>query len=98
MLRNSFRKFPITVATKAPFHTMISTAPKPKNRDKIISYKKQDGSFTYLINGGALAFYSSKIKKIDGSFMVIDNIDESYIPLHRIRKVAKNNAFVWERK
>ena len=29
-------------------------------------YKKQDGSYYYIINGRLLAFYSSKIKKIDG--------------------------------
>lgn len=43
-----------------------------KNRDQIVPYKKQDGSFTYLINGGALAFYSSKIKKIDGELKVVE--------------------------
>ena len=43
-----------------------------KHRDKIIPYKKQDGTYTYLINGGALAFYSSKIKKIDGEFRVTE--------------------------
>jgi len=40
----------------------------------------------------------NKIKSIEGSFMVLDNEEESNIPLHRIRKVAKNNAVVWERK
>ena len=40
----------------------------------------------------------TKIKKLEGSFMVLDNEEESNIPLHRIRKVAKNNVVVWERK
>jgi len=39
----------------------------------------------------------SKIKMIEGSFMILDNEEESNVPLHRIRKVAKNNAVVWER-
>jgi len=43
-----------------------------KYRDKIIPYKKQDGTYAYLINGGALAFYSNKIKKIDGEFKVTE--------------------------
>ncbi|MBI4452942.1 DUF504 domain-containing protein [Candidatus Woesearchaeota archaeon] len=30
--------------------------------------------------------------------MVLDNVDETNIPLHRIKKVAKNNVAVWERK
>ncbi|MFC2062292.1 DNA methyltransferase, partial [Elusimicrobiota bacterium] len=43
-----------------------------KDRDSIIEYKKQDGTYTYLINGGALAFYSSKIKNIDGELKVVE--------------------------
>jgi len=43
-----------------------------KNRDEIIPYKKRDGSYTYLINGGALAFYSNKIKEIDGELKVVE--------------------------
>jgi len=43
-----------------------------KERNKIITYKKQDGSYTYLINGGALAFYSSKINEIDGESKVTE--------------------------
>ncbi len=39
----------------------------------------------------------NKIKRIEGSFMVLDNDDESNVPLHRIKKVEKNNAVVWER-
>ncbi|MBI2656224.1 DUF504 domain-containing protein [Candidatus Woesearchaeota archaeon] len=39
-----------------------------------------------------------KIKRIEGSFMVLDNEDESNIPLHRVRKVMKNDTVVWERK
>lgn len=40
----------------------------------------------------------TKIKRLEGSFMVLDNIDETNIPLHRIREVTKNNVVVWERK
>ncbi len=43
-----------------------------QSRDKIFPYKKQDGSFAYLINGGVLAFYSSKIRKIDGQSKVTE--------------------------
>ena len=39
-----------------------------------------------------------KIKRLEGSFMVLDNEDESDIPLHRIKKVMKSNEVVWERK
>ncbi len=40
----------------------------------------------------------TKIKKLEGSFMILDNEEESNIPLHRIRKVTKSNIVVWERK
>jgi uncharacterized protein (UPF0248 family) len=40
----------------------------------------------------------TKIKKIEGSFIVLNNEEESNIPLHRIKKVVKNNIAVWERK
>lgn len=43
-----------------------------KERNKIFPYKKRDGSYAYLINGGVLAFYSSKIKKIDGELKVVE--------------------------
>lgn len=43
-----------------------------EERDKLFPYKKQDGSYTYLINGGALAFYSSKVKEIDGELKVVE--------------------------
>jgi len=39
-----------------------------------------------------------KIKRIEGSFMILNNEDESNVPLHRIKKVAKSNIVVWERK
>ena len=40
----------------------------------------------------------TKIKKLEGSFMVLDNEQESNIPLHRVKKVEKNNVVVWERR
>ena len=40
----------------------------------------------------------TKIKRIEGTFMILDNEEESNIPLHRVKKVAKDNVVVWERK
>ena len=40
----------------------------------------------------------NKIKRLEGSFMVLDNTYETNIPLHRIKKVTKNKVAVWERK
>lgn len=39
-----------------------------------------------------------KIKRLEGSFMVLNNEEKSNIPMHRIKKVTKNNEVVWERK
>ncbi|MBS3105977.1 DUF504 domain-containing protein [Candidatus Woesearchaeota archaeon] len=39
-----------------------------------------------------------KIKRIEGTFMVLDNEEETDIPLHRVKKVTKNNEVVWERR
>jgi len=38
-----------------------------------------------------------KIKRLEGLFMIIDNGEETNIPLHRIKKVTKNYVVVWER-
>ena len=40
----------------------------------------------------------TKIKKLEGSFMVLENEEVSSIPLHRIKKVMKNKVVFWERK
>lgn len=39
-----------------------------------------------------------EIKRIEGSFMVLDNEDESNVPLHRIKKVTKEGYVVWQRE
>ena len=40
----------------------------------------------------------TKIKRIEGTFMILNNEEESNIPLHRVKKVAKDNIVFWERK
>lgn len=40
----------------------------------------------------------AKIKRLEGGFMVLDNEEESNVPLHRIKKVMKKDVVVWERK
>lgn len=42
------------------------------DRNKIFVYDKQDGDKTYIINGGALAFYSTKIREVDGEMKVTE--------------------------
>lgn len=39
------------------------------------------------------------IKKVEDNFIIIEkDDDEVNIPLHRIKKVKRNNKLVWERK
>ncbi len=42
------------------------------NSNEVIEYKREDGSKMYLYKGGSLAFYSSKIRKIDGNYQVTE--------------------------
>ncbi len=42
-----------------------------------------------------IKFY--EIKKIEGTFLLLDREEETYIPMHRIREVKKNSKLVWER-
>lgn len=37
-----------------------------ENKDKIITIEREDGGLHYLLNGRLLAFYSSKLKSVDG--------------------------------
>ena len=62
--------------------------------------KPADYSIFYLdrILNKLIQIPYTKIKKIEGSFMILDNEEETNIPLHRIKKVMKNNVAVWGRK
>ena len=46
------------------------------NRDKIYTYEKVDGGKTYIINGGAIAFYSSKLQIVDGEKCVTELLSD----------------------
>jgi len=45
-----------------------------KEPKRIFVYKKTDGNFHYLLNGRILAFYSSKLKKIDGEIKPVRHL------------------------
>ncbi len=47
-----------------------------KNKDKIYTYEKVDGGKTYIINGGAIAFYSSKLQYVDGEKCVTELLSD----------------------
>jgi len=39
-----------------------------------------------------------EIKKIEGNFLLLDGVKETYIPMHRIREVSKKKKIIWKRK
>ena len=43
-----------------------------KSVDKVLEYKREDGTSGYVYKGGALAFYSSKMQMIDGKLSVTE--------------------------
>jgi len=50
------------------------------------------------VNNNEIEINYNKIKKIEGNFMVIEkDLEESNIPLHRIKKIMKNKEVIWQR-
>lgn len=47
-----------------------------KNSEKVIEYKRENGSILYLYKGGSLAFYSNKVKEIDGKKEVTELLSD----------------------
>ncbi len=49
---------------------------KSKTIDKVLEYKREDGSSGYIYKGGALAFYSNKLQMIDGRLTVTELLSD----------------------
>ena len=45
---------------------------KSKQKEKVIEYRREDGSKIYLYKGGALAFYSNKMQELDGKMIITE--------------------------
>jgi len=81
-----------------PTETVKNLKAKSKqNKGKIYVYKKVDGSNMYLYNGGVLAFYSSKIKELDGKKEVTELLTDfwdhiSWAGIAREGEVTLRNA------
>ena len=59
----------------------------------------KDYSLIYLDLGKLKEMPYTNIKRIEGTFMVIEkNNEETFIPMHRIRKVKRKGKIIWERK
>jgi uncharacterized protein len=69
-----------------------------------IRWSKEEKPSDYLIGywdnvDKKLIFISfDEIKKIEGNFLLLDREEETYIPVHRIRKVKKKGKVVWKRE
>ena len=69
-----------------------------------IKWDKRENPLEYSIFyygrilGSLIKMNYTKIKRLEGSFMVLNNEDKTNTPLHRVKRVMKNNAVVWERK
>ena len=49
---------------------------KSKTIDYPLEYKREDGTSAYIYRGGALAFYSNKMKEIDGKLSVTELLSD----------------------
>lgn len=45
---------------------------KSKKEQRVLEYKREDGSTMYIYKGGALAFYSNKLQEVDGERTVTE--------------------------
>ncbi|MFH1182095.1 MAG: DUF504 domain-containing protein [Candidatus Woesearchaeota archaeon] len=52
--------------------------------------------FYYLDKKELLPLQFKDIKRLDGTFLVVGD-DETYIPMHRIRRVEKKGRLIFER-
>ena len=58
----------------------------------------KDYSLIYIDLGKEKELAYTKIKRLEGNFMIIDKLGKEVdIPLHRIRKVKKKGKTVWKR-
>ena len=55
-----------------PTATVKELMAKSRETDKVISMKREDSETSYCYKGGALAFYSNKLHKIDGELTVTE--------------------------
>ena len=59
-----------------PTDTVKELMAESKKANYVFEYKREDGSSAYIYKGGALAFYSNKIQKIDGKLAVTELLSD----------------------
>ena len=55
-----------------PTDTLKRLMEESKSVDKVLEYKRDDGTLGYVYKGGVLAFYSNKMRMIDGKLSVTE--------------------------
>ena len=65
-----------------PTDTVKRLMEQSKSVDHVLEYKREDGTAAYIYHGGALAFYSNKMREIDGEPTVTELLSDfwSHIP------------------
>ena len=68
-----------------------------------IKWSKQENPDDYSIgywdnkNKKLIFIKFNEIKKIEGNFLLLGGEKETYIPIHRIKKIKKKENIVWKR-
>ena len=59
-----------------PTNTVKELMKKSRTVDHVLEYKRENGTFGYIYHGGALAFYSNKMKEIDGEKTITELLSD----------------------
>lgn len=59
-----------------PTDTVKRLMEQSKSTDHVLEYKREDGTAAYIYHGGALAFYSNKMREIDGKPTVTELLSD----------------------
>lgn len=59
-----------------PTDTVRKLMKESREVDYVLEYKREDGTSAYIYKGGALAFYSNKLKEIDGELTVTELLSD----------------------
>lgn len=59
-----------------PTDTVKRLMEQSKSVDHVLEYKREDGTAAYIYHGGALAFYSNKMRKVDGELTVTELLSD----------------------
>ena len=59
-----------------PTDTVKQLMKQSQSVDHVLEYRREDGTISYIYKGGALAFYSNKMRQIDGKLTVTELLSD----------------------